>query len=331
MEKVFVSGGSGFISLHLISKLIQEGYKVRTSLRSLDRKQEVIDAVEKEVSTAGMLEFCELDLLKDEGWDEAVAGCDYVQHIASPIPTSNSNDYDSVVKPAVNGIKRCLNAAFKNNIKRFVMTSSIAAVGGSNHKEEYDDTDWTDLSMDVAPYQTSKTKAERYLWDFMKEHEGKTDMEAVAINPSMVFGQSLSDDVGASNLVIKTLINGSLPATVNLCINVVHIKCIADLHFEAMINDKAAGKRFIASEKHMYLPAIAKVLNDNGFKAPKVMLPALLARFIAKFNKRIAFFARDINIFRVYHSNNAKNILGWKPRSSESAIIDAATQIKKLL
>ena len=100
MEKVFVSGGSGFISLHLISKLIQEGYKVRTSLRSLDRKQEVIDAVEKEVSTAGMLEFCELDLLKDEGWDEAVAGCDYVQHIASPIPTTNSNDYDIVVKPA---------------------------------------------------------------------------------------------------------------------------------------------------------------------------------------------------------------------------------------
>ena len=66
MEKVFVSGGSGFISLHLISKLIQEGYQVRTSLRSLDRKQEVIDAVEKEVSTEGMLEFCELDLLKDE-------------------------------------------------------------------------------------------------------------------------------------------------------------------------------------------------------------------------------------------------------------------------
>ena len=173
MEKVFVSGGSGFISLHLISKLIQEGYKVRTSLRSLDRKQEVIDAVEKEVSTAGMLEFCELDLLKDEGWDEAVAGCDYVQHIASPIPTSHSNDFDVVVKPAVNGIRRCLEAALKNNIKRFVMTSSVAAVGGSNHKNEYDDSDWTDLSMKVAPYQTSKTKAERFLWDFIEKNKDK--------------------------------------------------------------------------------------------------------------------------------------------------------------
>ena len=331
MEKVFVSGGSGFISLHLISKLIQEGYKVRTSLRSLDRKQEVIDAVEKEVSTAGMLEFCELDLLKDEGWDEAVAGCDYVQHIASPIPTTSSNDYDIVVKPAVNGIKRCLNAALKNNIKRFVMTSSVAAVGGSNHKFEYDDTDWTDLSMDVAPYQTSKTKAEQYLWDFMKEHEGKTDMEAVAINPSMVFGSSLSDDIGASNLVIKRLIDGSLPVTLNICINIVHIKDVTDMHFEAMINDKAPGKRFIASNNHMFFPEIAKVLNDNGFKAPKMKLPSFLARVFSIFDKQIKHFVKDIDILRVYHANNAKDILGWKFRSSESAIIDAATQIKKLL
>ncbi len=331
MENVFVSGGSGFISLHLISKLIQEGYKVRTSLRSLDRKQEVIDAVEKEVSTEGMLEFCELDLLKDEGWDEAVAGCDYVQHIASPIPTTNSDDYDIVVKPAVNGIKRCLNAALKNNVKRFVMTSSVAAVGGSNHKFEYDDTDWTDLSMDVAPYQTSKTKAEQYLWDFMKEHEGKTDMEAVAINPSMVFGSSLSDDIGASNLVIKRLIDGSLPVTLNICINIVHIKDVADMHFEAMINDKAPGKRFIASNNHMFFPEIAKVLNENGFKAPKMKLPSFLARVFSIFDKQIKHFVKDIDILRIYHAKNAKDVLGWKFRSSESAIVDAATQIKSLL
>ena len=331
MEKVFVSGGSGFISLHLISKLIQEGYQVRTSLRSLDRKQEVIDAVEKEVSTKGMLEFCELDLLKDEGWDEAVAGCDFVQHIASPIPTTNSNDYDIVVKPAVNGIKRCLNAALKNNIKRFVMTSSVASVGGSNHKNEYDDTDWTDLTMDVGPYQTSKTKAEQYLWDFMKEHEGKTDMEAVAINPSMVFGNSLSDDIGASNILVKRLIDGSMPFTLNICINIVHIKDVADFHFEAMINDKAPGKRFIASNNHMFFPEIAKVLNDNGFKAPKRNLPTFLARILGKFDKQLSFFLKDIDILRIYHSNNARDILGWKFRSSESAIVDAATQIDALL
>ena len=254
-----------------------------------------------------------------------------MQHIASPIPTSNSDDYDIVVKPAVNGIKRCLNAALKNNIKRFVMTSSVAAVGGSNHKFEYDDTDWTDLSMDVAPYQTSKTKAEQYLWNFMKEHEGKTDMEAVAINPSMVFGSSLSDDIGASNLVVKRLIDGSLPFTLNICINIVHIKDVADMHFEAMINDKAPGKRFIASNNHMFFPEIAKVLNDNGFKAPKMKLPSILARVFSMFDKQVKHFIKDINILRIYHAKNAKDILGWKFRSSESAIVDAAKQINRLL
>ena len=134
--------------------------------------------------------------------------------------------------------------------------------------------------MEVGPYQTSKTKAEQYLWNFMKEHEGKTDMEAVAINPSMVFGSSLSDDIGASNIVIKRLIDGSMPFNLNICLNIVHIKDVADMHFEAMINDKAPGKRFIASNNHMFFPEIAKLLNDNGFKAPKRNFGKMVDRYL---------------------------------------------------
>ena len=109
------------------------------------------------------------------------------------------------------------------------------------------------------------------------------------------------------------------------------IKDVADLHFEAMINDKAPGKRFIASNNHMFFPKIAKVLNDNGFKAPKRNLPTLLAKILGKFDKQLSFFLKDINILRVYHSNNARDVLGFKFRSSESAIVDAATQINRLL
>ena len=106
---------------------------------------------------------------------------------------------------------------------------------------------------------------------------------------------------------------------------------VADLHFEVMINDKAPGKRFIASNNHMFFPEIAKVLNDNGFKAPKRNLPTLLARILGRFDKQLSFFLKDIDILRIYHSNNARNILGWKFRSSESAIVDAAKQINALL
>jgi nucleoside-diphosphate-sugar epimerase len=156
-------------------------------------------------------------------------------------------------------------------------------------------------------------------------------MEAVAINPSMVFGNSLSDDIGASNILVKRLIDGSMPFTLNICINIVHIKDVADMHFEAMLHDKAPGKRFIASNNHMFFPEIAKVLNGNGFKAPKRNLPTLLAKILGKFDKQLSFFLKDINILRIYHANNARDVLGFKFRSSESAIIDAATQIKKLI
>ena len=165
----------------------------------------------------------------------------------------------------------------------------------------------------------------------MKEHEGNTDMESVAIKPSLVFGSSLSDDIGASNILVKRLIDGAMPFTLNICLKIVHIKDVADLHFEAMLHDKAPGKRFIASNNHMFFPEIAKVLNDNGFKAPKRNLPTFLARILGKFDKQLSFFLKDIDILRIYHAKNAKDILGWKFRSSESAIIDAATQIKKLI
>jgi len=79
----------------------------------------------------------------------------------------------------------------------------------------------------------------------------------------------------------------------------------------------------------MFFPEIAKVLNDNGFKAPKRKLPTFLARILGKFDKQISFFLKDIDILRVYQAKNAKDILGWKFRSSESAIVDAASQISK--
>ena len=169
-------------------------------------------------------------------------------------------------------IEHLMDRALKNNIKRFVMTSSVAAVGGSNHKNEYDDTDWTDLSMNVAPYQTSKTKAEKFLWDFMEKNKDKTAMQAVAINPSLVVGESLSNDVGTSNLVVKRMIDGSLPFAANICINIVHIKCIADLHVQAMTDNRAVGKRFVASTRHIWFPELAKLLRENGFSAPRISI-----------------------------------------------------------
>ena len=160
MKKVFVSGGSGYIALHCIAKLIQKGYSVRTSIRSLNRKQEIIDGISKVVDCNRKLEFCQLDLLKDDGWDDALNECEYVLHTASPVSLLLSNNPDDLIKPAVDGLERCLNSAVKNNVKRFVMTSSFSAIGAGSKEKELDDTNWTDLdNPHISPYDISKTKA----------------------------------------------------------------------------------------------------------------------------------------------------------------------------
>ena len=167
MEKVFVSGGSGYIALHTISKLIEKGFKVKTSLRSLERKNEVINAISKVIDIKGKLEFCQLDLMLDEGWDNEIEGCDYVLHLASPLIFGVPKDPNSLIQPALGGIQRCLKAAVKNKVKRFVMTSSFAAIGSGSNKIEFNDDDWTNLEYEKHAYNISKTKAEQFLWDYI--------------------------------------------------------------------------------------------------------------------------------------------------------------------
>ena len=170
MKKVFVSGGSGYIALHCIARLIQKGYFVKTSIRSLSRKKEVVDSISKVVDCDGKLEFCQLDLLKDDGWNDALDECEYVLHTASPVSLLLSNNPDDLIKPAVNGLERCLNSAVKNNIKRFVMTSSFSAIGAGSKEKELDDTNWTDINNpNISPYDISKTKAEMFLWEYVSK------------------------------------------------------------------------------------------------------------------------------------------------------------------
>ena len=121
------------------------------------------------------IKFYILDLLDDQGWNDALKGCQYVFHMASPVIPGNV-DKDLVVKPAVEGMTRCLNAAIKNKAKKFVLTSSYAAIYG-NSKNKFSDNDWTDLNRkDLMPYEISKTKSEIGMWEKVKNAEYKIEV-----------------------------------------------------------------------------------------------------------------------------------------------------------
>ena len=226
MEKVLITGGSGYIALHCIVKFLKNGFSVRTSIRSTAREAEIRNAVDNELEKN--LEFCLLDLNDDKGWDEAVKGCDRVIHMASPVVFKNLPDENSIIDPAKNGLLRALKPAVKYKVKRFVMTSSVAAVysDSKNQKKVYDHTDWVDLSdPSLSSYSKSKTLAEKALWEYLDTLDPKDRIEACTINPAVVVGRSLTKDMGKSNDIIKRMVDGSLPfnAQINIGLSLIHI------------------------------------------------------------------------------------------------------------
>ena len=333
MEKVFVSGGSGYIALHCITKLINKGFFVKTSLRSMNRQSEVIESISKVIDCTNKIEFCELDLTKDEGWDDAIKGCDYVLHVASPLMLGFPKKPDDIILPAVNGLKRCIASAVKNKVKRFVMTSSFAAIGsGTKNKTTFDDNDWTDLdNPDLNPYNISKTKAEMALWDYIKSLDEDQKIEVCTINPTVVIGPSLSHDVGGSNLAISKLLDGSMPFSAKFGIDLVDVQDVADMHIEAMLNKGAPGKRFLLSSQTIWYSEISKILRSNGFKkSPKYIAPNLLIKLFSLFDKEVRLILDRLGIKYKLKTNNANQILNWSPKSIEKAIINTAKQLYEL-
>ena len=165
-----------YIAQHCIAELLKKGYSVRTSLRSENREAEVRQAIAKEVDAKNNLEFCQLNLNEDEGWNDAMIGCSYVLHVASPFPFKEPKNENDVIIPAKEGTIRALKAAKKANIKKLILTSSVAAIqyGHDDPDKVFDHNDWTNIEgKNVTPYVKSKTIAEKAAWDFMESQTEK--------------------------------------------------------------------------------------------------------------------------------------------------------------
>lgn len=334
-ELVLVTGGTGFIASYCILELLNAGYRVRTTLRSLRREGDVRAMLKQGGVDAGdRLSFAVADLSADAGWAEAVAGCTYVMHGASPTPSGSQTLEEDWIQPAVDGVVRVLRASRDAGVKRVVLTSAFGAVG-MGHKPQtrpFDETDWTELNDSVAPYQKSKTLSERAAWEFIaKEGRG---LELSAINPTAVLGPVLSADYSHSIRIIQRLMDGQ-PGCPKINSGFMDVRDLADLHLRAMVDPAANGERFIAiSGNSLWMLDIAKVLKRRmgaaAAKVPTRELPNWLLRLLALWNPAMKALVPYLGINMDATSEKAVRVLGWSPRPVEESIVDTAESLISL-
>ncbi len=336
MKKVLVTGISGYIGQHCAAELLKKGYSVRGSVRNLSKKDEVINGLKNEVDPKENLEFCELNLLKDEGWGEAMEGCDFVLHVASPFIIKVPKDENELIKPAVDGTLRALKAAKKAGIKRVVLTSSmVAMMGDSNDSININEDTWTNVdAKNTTAYSKSKTMAEKSAWDFIKNQKGDIPLELVVINPGPVYGPTLSGNLsGESMTTFAKMITGKMPMLPQAAINMSDVRDIAEIHVQAMENKKASGNRYIvATEKPISFKDIASILKNNGFKkASTNTAPNFLIRFMANFNDEMKGMLPFVGYTYSGDINDTKKTFNWMPIPIEKTVLDTAESVKKAL
>ena len=331
---MLVTGGSGFIGSYCILDLLRAGYRVRTTVRSPDREATVRELLGAESAEA--LSFATADLTADAGWPDAVSGCDFVLHVASPFPLGPPKHEDDLIVPAREGALRVLGAARDAGVKRVVMTSSFAAIGyGTSPRDTpFSEEDWTNPDgEDVSAYAKSKTLAERAAWDFIAREGG--GLELSVVNPVGVFGPVLGSDFSTSLQLVKRLLDGAMPGIPRVAFGIVDVRDVADLHRRAMTDPAAAGERFLAvAGQFMTVAEIAALLRERmGAEAKKVptrMLPNWLVRLVSVFDSSVRQIVPELGKQREASNAKAKSVLGWAPRSNDDALVASAESLLRL-
>jgi dihydroflavonol-4-reductase len=332
MKKVLVTGISGFIGQHCAAELLKQGYAVKGSVRSLSKTGDVTRGIETVIDPNGNLEYCELNLMEDKGWQEAMQGCDYVLHVASPYIGKEPKDENDLIKPAVEGTLRALKAAKQAGIKRVVITSSLVSMlGDANGSLDLNQDSWTNVNAkNATAYSKSKTLAEKSAWDFIKNQSGDNVLELVVVNPGPVFGPTLSGNLsGESMTMMKNILTGKMPVFPKASINMSDVRDVAQIHVQALENVQANGQRFIVTtEKAHSFQEIAQILKSDGYENISTKLaPSFLLKFMANFNDDLKGMRPFIgNTFNADISQTMK-VFNWQPIALKKTALDTAKSV----
>lgn len=330
-KKALVTGASGYIAKHIVLQLLDAGWSVCGSARSAQKAEQIRDAMRACVQDPKTLDqrlsFVELDLSKDAGWEDALKGMDALLHTASPFPMGHPKNENDLIRPAVDGALRALNAAHKAGVTRVVMTSSSAAILScdlTDGQSAYTEANWTDINHPTAtPYIKSKTLAEQAAWDFVAKHP---EMQLTCINPVFVQGTPLDKVMGTSIKVIKRILDQKDPALPDLFLPTVDVRDVALMHVKALDTPKSIGKRFIAGHQGLSFYDFAVIIKE-AFPTRKIttrIAPHWLMKLMAIFDPAIRGIIPQLGVRHKISAAQAEDILGIEFRDANQAVCDAA-------
>jgi dihydroflavonol-4-reductase len=326
---VLVTGGSGYIAGFLIRQLVTEGWTVRTTLRSLAREADL--RARLQVDDARLTVFA-ADLTDDAGWDDAAAGCSHVAHVASPLPTAAPKDENELIVPARDGALRVLRAARAAGARRFVMTSSVAAIayGHPKSRTRFTEADWSDPDgPGIYAYPKSKTLAERAAREWVAAEGGA--LEFVTVNPSVVLGPIWTEDFSASIQAVKKLLGGEMPGVPDIGFGIVDVRDVADLHVRCLTAPDLAGERFIAAGPFLKLVEVGRILREElgeeARRVPTLVLPDMMVKLAAKLDPVIAQVTSELGRVKETPATHAAERLGWAPRPAAETIVATARSL----
>ena len=336
INKVLLTGISGWIAKHTAIELLNAGYEVLGTIRNENLVDQTKQTISKYASTE-KLSFVELDLLKDDGWNEAAKGCRYIFHVASPFPMKVSSNRENLLPVAVDGTLRVLNAGLNAGVEQIIKTSSIVAMFRKPNRTNpytFGENDWSDENWieGVSDYFLSKTKAEKAAWRLMESKGLKNKL--TTINPGGVFGDALDKKGGTSIEYIRQFMKGKFPGAPKFAVLISDVKDIAKAHVACIGNKKVGGRRLIVGKEVKRLvelsQLIAEAMPEYAKKLPKKELPNFMVKLISYIDSSAKMMIPDLGILMQTDTSYAEELLGFKFKPAKDCMAENARSVVRL-
>lgn len=331
-DRILVTGATGFISAHIIERLLNKDYAVRGTVRNKDKGDKIAAALGAAGCDVSKLELVQANLSADDGWKDAVQDCRYIQHIASPFPLETPRDREALVPEARAGAMRVIEHGFGAGAERIVMTSSIVAMIGQKGRgarmvikeDDWSDPDWKPLRA----YPVSKTRAEKAAWDYVKAQ--KLEDKLTTVCPGLVLGPDLYKNGGASLALLISMFSGEIPRTPKVAYPIIDVRDCASIHVAAMTAKGAGGRRLMAAGETFWMSEVAGILKaayPDFTKLPKGDFPNFLVRTAGIFDDRVKSIVPDLGTFHDADSAYVNNMTQVLPRPAKEAILSACESL----